>query len=144
MSIQYLLLIGLLYCKGSNEEKSRVFYDILQDGLQDTIAANDKDIKACFGRLFEMASCNIHRWSTTLLPGHPSGGNPDLEKTSKNAKKWKEALGEIQDEFLDKIFDVESKVEREFFIKKVANEQNYIFKPNELRQKILAKFADMG
>ena len=29
MSIQYLLLIGLLYCKGSSEEKARVFYDVL-------------------------------------------------------------------------------------------------------------------
>mmetsp|Transcript_24982 Transcript_24982/g.24448 ORF Transcript_24982/g.24448 Transcript_24982/m.24448 type:complete len:114 (-) Transcript_24982:201-542(-) len=95
MSIQYLLLLGLLYCKGSTDDKARVFYDVLQDGLQDTIAANDKDIKACFGRLFEMASCNVHRWSTTYLPGNPSGANPDLEKNKSNAKKWKEALLEI-------------------------------------------------
>ena len=68
MSIQFLLLLGILYCQGSNEDKARVFYDILQDGLQDTISANDKDIKSCFGRLIEMGSSNIHRWSQELLP----------------------------------------------------------------------------
>lgn len=33
MSIQYLLLFGLLYCSGSNEDKAKVLYDVLQDGL---------------------------------------------------------------------------------------------------------------
>ena len=44
LSIQYLLLFGLLYCQGTNDDKSKVLYDVLQDGLQDTISAKDKDI----------------------------------------------------------------------------------------------------
>jgi len=58
-----LLLAGILFCQGSTDEKSRVFYDILQDGLQENISANDKDLKDCFGRLLEMATANVHRWS---------------------------------------------------------------------------------
>lgn len=29
MNIQYLMLFGILYCKGTNEEKSKALYDIL-------------------------------------------------------------------------------------------------------------------
>ena len=61
--IQYLLLLGLLYCKGSFEEKSKTFYDVLQDGMQEQISAKDKDLEDCFGRLIEIATIWIHRWS---------------------------------------------------------------------------------
>ena len=33
LNIQFLMLFGLLYCQGSNDVKSKVLYDILQDGL---------------------------------------------------------------------------------------------------------------
>ncbi len=117
MSIQYLLLLGLLYCQGSAIDKAKVLYDVLQDGLQDSIAANDKDLKDCFGRLVEMGTANIHRWATHLLPNNPSGANDDFEKNDDNKRKWKEAIVNIQEKFLDEVFDVNSKIPREDFLK---------------------------
>ena len=43
INVNSLLLWGLVNCGGDYHMKARVFYDILQDSLQDTISANDKD-----------------------------------------------------------------------------------------------------
>jgi hypothetical protein len=116
MNIQYLMLFGLLYCSGSNEEKSMVFYDVLQDGLQEVISASDKDLKDCFGRLIEMASSVIHEWSQEFGDEDvkDSGINPVFGTSS--SKDWKNAISEIEEEFLDQVFDVQSRIKREEFI----------------------------
>jgi hypothetical protein len=96
MSIQYLLLFGLLYCQGSNEDKAKVLYDVLQDGLQESISANDKDLKDCFGRLIEMGTANIHKW--TVAYGDytiQKGLVPELEKNNDTRSNWKEAIHNI-------------------------------------------------
>jgi hypothetical protein len=120
MSIQYLLLLGVLYCSGSNEEKSRVFYDILQDGLQDSISANDKDIKSCFGRLIEMPTANLHRWCSDFGDPDMLFGTIEEFNKDKYKRQWKEVIEAIQEKFLDDVFDVNSKIPREDFIKLVA------------------------
>ena len=33
ISIQSLMLFGIVYCQGTNKEKVEAFYDLLQDGL---------------------------------------------------------------------------------------------------------------
>ena len=138
MSIQYLLLLGLLYCQGTNEEKTKVFYDVLQDGLQEYISANDKDLKDCFGRLVEMGTANIHKW--TIMYGDytiTKGINPKLEKNGDTNDQWKEAINNIQEKFLDDVFDVNSKIPRDEFIKSVSYKQNFLFKPAEMKKLII-------
>ena len=122
MNIQYLLLLGLIYCQGSNDDKSKVFYDVLQDGLQETISANDKDLKDCFGRLIEMGTSNIHRWSQMYgnMENSNKGIDNMMDKNDKNQKDWKLVISHIQEKFLDDVFDVNSKIERQEFINKVS------------------------
>ncbi len=130
MSIQYLLLFGLLYCQGSNEEKAKVLYDVLQDGLQDSISAKDKDLEDCFGRLIEMATANIHRWTVAYGDNTIEKGLlPAFDKNNETRANWKEVVANIQERFLDEVFDVNSKIDRDMFIKRVSTQQNYLFKP---------------
>ena len=63
IDIDRLLLLGLLYCKGTHEVKCLAFYDILQDALQDVISATDKEITFALIWMYEMSSHWIHVWS---------------------------------------------------------------------------------
>ena len=56
MNIHALILWGILLCPGDNQMKARVFYDVLQDSLQETISAGDKDFPKSFNKLIELAT----------------------------------------------------------------------------------------
>ena len=56
LSLQSLLLWGVLLCAGDLHLKARVFYDILQDSLQDSISASDKDFPESFSKLISLAT----------------------------------------------------------------------------------------
>lgn len=143
LSIQYLLLFGLLYCQGTNDDKAKVFYDVLQDGLQDTISAKDKDIQDCFGRMIEIATAWIHKWSQELGEADVKDKDvvPSLNKTDDNAEKWSAAIETIQEKFLDDVFDVHSKMDRKDFIKQVATKQAWLFKPDQIRKQIIIELV---
>ena len=59
LNVHKMMLLGLILCPGSNDLKARVLYDVLQDNLQKTISANDKDFKITFARHVEIAYCLI-------------------------------------------------------------------------------------
>ena len=59
INLQALILWALLLCGGDNSLKARVYYDVLQDNLQETISAGDKDFPGNFDKLIQLA---------TLLP----------------------------------------------------------------------------
>jgi hypothetical protein len=48
------------------------------------------------------------------------GLNPALEKNNDSKANWKEAVTNIQEKFLDDVFDVNSKIDRDVFIKTVS------------------------
>lgn len=56
LSVPSLLLWGLMLCPGDKNIKARVFYDILQDQLQESIAASDKDFNGSFDSLVFLAT----------------------------------------------------------------------------------------
>ena len=41
---------------------------------------------------------------------------------------------------MDDVFDVNSKIDREVFIKSVSSKQNYLFKPAEMKKLILEQY----
>ncbi|CDW79357.1 UNKNOWN [Stylonychia lemnae] len=144
MNVQYLMLFGLLYCQGSNDEKAQVLYDIFQDGLQELISANDKDIKDCFWRLLDMASHVIHKWSQDFGDEEvkQSGIEKLFAKNEDDLDQWKQVVETIQEQFLDTVFDIHSKIKREEFILTVSKKCQYLFKPQEIRKKIIQEFKN--
>lgn len=51
-----------MLCPGDNHLKARVFYDVLQDSLQETISAGDKDFAGSFNKLIELATKLAYRF----------------------------------------------------------------------------------
>ena len=57
-------------------------------------------------------------------------------------KKIKAAADEIYENFLDDCFGTQSRVYRENFIKEIEKNCKYLFKPEELRQKIIYQIEE--
>ena len=110
MDMHALLITGLLLCPGSVDLKVRLFYDLLQDTLQETIAASDRDFEKIFPKILEFAVITI----------------PDFENqvTKKKAEGWTNVYVDniedindfIKDKFLDSVFDYKAKMERAEFM----------------------------
>ena len=61
ISLLRCLLLGLVLCAGNCKLKARVFYDCLQDGNQQHIAASDNDFLIVFTALVEICCYMIPR-----------------------------------------------------------------------------------
>jgi len=85
-----------------------------------------------------MSTANIHKW--TLLWGDPSnktGINPQFEKNEDNeelTEKWEAAIKDIREKILDDVWESNSKVDRDHFLKVVAKKQSHLYKPAAMRK----------
>ena len=141
-SFPKLWLLGILLCPAThNEKKAYSFYQILQDDVQETISANDKDIKVNVTRIAEFSTKMILQFmEATKKESTPE--RTKLEQTlSKVDDEWKE---NFQEWFQDSIFGMESRVSSELFIKKLgSSEMNWLFSAETVRQKI-TEFSEKG
>ena len=113
--------------------KSRVFYDVLQDNMQQKISSSDKDFLATFRNMIiidvymmlklyreESGSEYLSRW-------YPEPGSQIFENV----------LEEFTEQFLDVVFGLDSTLSRAEFITKVANDKaiTWIFESEDIRTK---------
>ena len=56
-----LICLGLMLCGGTDELKARVFYDVLQDNMQQKISSSDKDFKTTFAIVINLFCYMIPR-----------------------------------------------------------------------------------
>ena len=86
-----------------------------------------------------MATCNVHKWVTEVaeFDSDAPGLELLLDKNEKSKKKWKEAIHNIQEKFLDDVFDINSKVERTAFITAIIKTESWLFDAKEIRQRVL-------
>lgn len=127
INIYALLLWGLLLCGGDNKMKARVFYDILQDNLQETISAGDKDFPIIFNKLINLA---------TLLPQQyiqesESAGPLQKFDTNKMDENFYEKIREI---FLDEVYGLKSRWPRKVYMQLVEKKSNWIFSSQKIRE----------
>lgn len=109
LSVFKLRCLGLLWCEGKSAEKAFEFYDMLQDDNQKSIAANDKDFKPNFNSLLDMASAMVFE----LEPKFMKTGEPFSQVSKSEIEEVQsEKYDELLEEFLDVVFDVESKLDR--------------------------------
>jgi hypothetical protein len=111
INIHSLILWGILLCPGTNQLKARVFYDVLQDALQETISAGDKDFPESFNKLIELATKLVYRFEQELDAG--------VEKVPED-KVDDDLLDKIRESFLDEVFGSSSKLTRKEYMDQVA------------------------
>lgn len=130
ISVPNFLLWGLILCRGDANVKSRVFYDILQDQLQESIAASDKDFDGSFDALIFLATKMVYMNESKI-----SGAAPVRNEAYWN-KLDSDKMEEIREEFLDEVFGPQSKMARVDYMEAVAKKAPWIFSATEIRKKI--------
>lgn len=126
MNIHSLILWGLILCAGDAKLKARVFYDVLQDSLQTTISANDKDFKGNFDKLIQLATLLPYQYESEINGGEKTNGDKINE----------DLLEKIGEEFLDAIFDANAKISRQEYLDLIAQKQSWIFSAKQIREKV--------
>jgi len=98
-----LRLLGILWCQGTAEEKSTELYDAISPG-KDFMVSSDKDFKPNIFQLLSFATKTIHEeFKDSQYP-------MDL------LDSIEDRFDEMCEEFLDNIFECESRAQREDFI----------------------------
>jgi hypothetical protein len=129
INIHSLILWGLTLCSGDPLLKARVFYDVLQDSLQETISASDKDFKESFDKLINNATKLAYQYEPEF-----SGGDKNKDA---NAKVTEELLEKLSEDFIDEIFGANAKMPRKDYINAVAGPKlNWIFSSKAIREKV--------
>lgn len=98
-----LRLLGILWCQGTHVEKSTELYDTICFG-KDFMVSTDKDFKPNMFQLFSFATKSIH--FEFKDSEHPMDLLDNIE----------DRFDEMCEEFLDNIFEFESRAKREDFI----------------------------
>lgn len=116
-----------MLCAGDNNLKARVFYDVLQDSLQETISANDKDFGETFEKLITLA---------TKLAYQFEAEQRGVMQGTEASKITDELIETLKENFLDGVFGSNSKLPRKDYITTVATKQNWIFNSKQIRDQV--------
>ena len=103
--------MGVVWCEGDAKEKVHELYDNLQDNNQPNIACNDKDFKPNFFGMLDMASEVVFRCEQLLSEDDVIAPSPYSD--DKIAGIREDKYEELAEEFLDAVFDTESKLKRD-------------------------------
>jgi hypothetical protein len=124
---QALCLLIMLMCKGTSKNKARIFYNVLQDGSpgQLMISANDKDLEPAFRILLNVA-CKA--------PLEHCGDKKLIENFDESN------FDDVFEQFIDKVFDVDSICTRDVFEKRVRRSYSAVFNPKQMRK--IVKITD--
>lgn len=105
-------------------------YGILQDNDQPTLSASDKDLKPNFSKLCDLAFLIPHEFERKYSDELPL-------KTSSEIKTYEERKLDVLEHYLDKVFDVKSKLPRAQWEKITCSDKgNFIFSARSLRKEI--------
>lgn len=162
LELEDLLIIGMLCCHGTRDQKANYLYDILQDDLKPSIAINDKDIVNAVTKILTISTIAIYRhvleaYGTQASGDATSTGTPDKSAMKRNSKtpgikggngnqnNFAKKLEKIDEdffntaleEFKEDIFPDRCNVmTRAEFIKQISKESNaWIFNMQSVREK---------
>jgi len=110
-----LLLLGVLYSQGSSEAKASTFFEIVQNGLNESIASQDKDISELYPRLLTLATVFVYHFTGARL-----GKAISEEEERKEMVVLDEIFKDILEKMLDSVFGLQSKLTRSEFIQALA------------------------
>ena len=107
----------------------------------DQISWEDKELTIAGTWFLEVATHQVHVWALDKMYKDGKKSNK-VKSVFNDEKKIKAAAAEIYENFLDDCFGNQSRVYRETFIEEVEKNCKYLFKPEELREKIIAQIED--
>ena len=134
LNVHRCILLGLVLCNGEDKLKARVLYDVLQDGMQQSISAGDKDFLLTITRLIEVSV-----YLTTLFYVEMENSCDYLNLLPKvGTSKFTRAVEEFLEEYQDLVYQTsDSRVSRSNLILRTAQNASYVLNSERIRVKWL-------
>jgi hypothetical protein len=79
-SVQTLRGLAILFCEGSNDEKAKEFYKMVQISMQEKISADDKDFDICFGKMMKLSTIYLMNLYAKVTKESVDVPSEDIEK----------------------------------------------------------------
>ena len=109
--------------------KARVLYDVIQDDMQKTISASDKDFPRLFQHMIVLSCYFIPRYyREEQKKEYVTRHFPEID-----SREFKKQVARFSEKFLDDVYESKSLLPREEFLQLVARKTNYIFKSELVR-----------
>ena len=96
----------------------------------DTIACNDKDFKPNLYALLDLATVMVFKNEPKFM------GTSESDVSDEKIESVKESYDDLAEEFLDAVFDTESKLKQSEWETEVAKKCTYLFNPEDIRKKL--------
>ena len=97
-----------MYCRGSHEEKTQRFWDVIQQPGMDQISWEDKELTVAGTWFLEVATHWTHVWTLQKMQEEgklmTTGSMKKVKPFFNDMKKIKAAADEIYENFLDDCF----------------------------------------
>ena len=136
VDIEALMYFGLLHCVREKQAAGQVFYQLLQQGgttCHTWISADDKDSTAAFDRL-------VYFCTKMIMDAYGKFGGGVNKYTKEELQQVRGAIDELKEQWIDGIFDVDSKLDARDWIEKAASTENkWALEPKELRERVFEK-----
>ena len=124
-----LRILGIMMCNGDPDETAEELFTCINDSGKTSLTCNDRDLAPTMKQLFDTATTIVFDAEETFL-------GQKKTVTDEQIKEAREEYDDIIEEFLDEVFDTESRLEREEFVESVAKNQAWIFDPNKVRERL--------
>lgn len=126
-----LRILGILMCYGDPDEKAEEMFQIINDNGVSSMTCNDKDLGPTLKALWEAATITAFEQEAAVL-----GGQNEI--TEKQIADAREKYDELVDDWLDEVYGVENKLERDEWVDIVSTkeEASWIFDQNSIRQRL--------
>lgn len=122
ISTSRLMLVAILLCNGNARLRAEVLWNVIQEGDITFISAADKDFYPAFQDMLEIGILSLHQFAK------------DQEQNNWLAKNIKLAnIYRMHENFIDIVFGVQSKVDKEIWLETVSSEVPWILKPETMR-----------
>lgn len=122
LSTERIILVGILLCRGNARMRADVFWRVVQEGPTPFIGAQDKDFYPAFQDMVEIGVLILKDFAR----------NQQMSKYLNHNLKLKNVY-RMHENFVDKIYGFESRLDREIWIEKVAKQVPWILKPETMR-----------
>jgi len=130
ISVDALMLAGLLQCSGSNVQKAKCFFLVTSPEMEPYISLKDKDLRTALNFLVTISTV-IEEMTQDMLKS--SNINVDYSKYLKKVERHSEIYDEIYEDFRDHLFgEFANKSTRAEFKERLASEGWKYFDANKL------------
>ena len=138
LSVPFLMLLGLLYCRSNRKQRAEKFYELVEIELTETLQVNDQELRRYIPYMYEISYKLMFRLYMRHRDQTPENNQPDIgenvsvyvptdfEVDSGLIEKYKKRF--VQDLFMSK-----TRLDKKEMETKLSEKIYYLLQPHDIR-----------